>query len=345
MLERSRRGSAFAGACVAVGLVAAGSAQAAPRVTGVALDRSAVTGREVKLRVRAVDPQAPVSGLSVTFGRPSDSVGSSACQPRDSRGRAPGRPFAAGAPVTLQVRRTFKRSGPVPLLARVDSGGCDKGGSVFQPVMVTPTRPGERPKPLVVGPQTSTPSLLPKAFVPGGTVPPGLPPLVAASRAVAFAGVATKCKNAHKRVGRSRRSRRSARKALVCLHNEYRRRKGLPRLRENRRLINAAGAHSRSMVRKRYFSHFEPGGVDLKARLTRSRYLPARTWVVGENIAYRRGSPATVFRAWLDSPPHLANIVQGRFREIGVGIAPGTPGVLRRSGATFTVNFARRGGG
>ena len=96
------------------------------------------------------------------------------------------------------------------------------------------------------------------------------------------------------------------------------------------------------MVRRRFFSHFAPGGVDLKARLTRSRYLPARAWVVGENIAYRRGSPLAVFRAWLDSPPHLANIRERRFREIGVGIAAGTPGVLRRSGATFTVNFARR---
>jgi len=69
------RSHALAGACLAVGLIGAGTAEAAPRVTGVSLDRSAVTGREVKLRIRAVDPKAPVNGLVVTFGRPSESVG------------------------------------------------------------------------------------------------------------------------------------------------------------------------------------------------------------------------------------------------------------------------------
>lgn len=348
MLDLSRR-HALAGACLFVGLAGATSAEAAPHVTGVSLDRGAVTGREVKLRVRAVDPQAPVSGLIVTFGRPSETIGSSACRPPDSRGRAPGRPYTAGAPVTLQEHRTFRGTRPVRVLARVNSGGCSTGGgSIFQPVVVTPTRPGQPTKPLAVGAPAEDPSLLPKTFVPGGitppgVTPPGLPPLVAASRAVAFAAAATKCKNARRVVGRSRRSRRVARRALFCLHNEYRRHRGLPRLRENRRLINAAGAHSRLMVRRRFFSHVEPGRVDLKARLTRAHYLPARTWVIGENIAYRRGSPLGVFRGWLGSPPHLRNIVEGRFREIGIGIAAGTPGVLRRSGSTFTVNFARKG--
>ena len=336
------RSHALAGACLAVGLIGAGTAEAAPRVTGVSLDRSAVTGREVKLRIRAVDPKTPVNGLVVTFGRPSESVGSSACRSTDSRGRAPGRPFTAGTPVTLQERRTFRRPGSVPVVARVNSGGCSAGESIFQPVTVEPTRRGEPAKPLIVGTPVTKPELIPGAFVPGAPTLPGLPPLLAASRAAAFTAAATRCRNTRRLVGRSRRSRRTARRALVCLHNEYRRRRGLLRMRENRRLITAAGAHSRSMVRRRFFSHFAPGRVDLKARLTRARYLPARSWVVGENIAYRRGSVLAVFRAWLDSPPHLANIVEGRFREIGIGIAPGTPGVLRRSGSTYTANFARK---
>ncbi len=347
MLDLSGR-HALAGACLVLGLTGAGSAEAAPRVTGVTLDRGAVVGREVSLRVRAVDPTAPVNGLIVSFGRPSETVGSSGCRPPDSRGRVPGRPYAAGVPVQLQERRTFRRTRPVQVLAQVNSGGCSEGQSVFQPVIVTPTRRGRPTKPLAVGRPVHKPSLLPKKFVPGGVTPPGVVPpglsqLAAASRAVAFAAAATKCKNARRVVGTSRRSRRAARRALVCLHNEYRRRRGLPRLRENRRLINAAGAHSRSMVRRRFFSHLAPGGVDLRARLTRARYLPARSWVIGENIAYRRGSVLGVFRAWLGSPPHLRNIVEGRFREIGIGIAAGTPGVLRNRGSTITANFARRG--
>ena len=327
-----------------IGLVAATSAQAEPRVEGVALDRSAVIGREVKLRFRAVDPRAPVSGLVVSYG--ADSFASSACRPPDSRGRAPGGVFRPGAPVTLQARQTFRRAGARPVLARIDAGGCSGTTSIYQPLTVTPTRRGEPARPLVVGTPVREPSLLPPELVPGGTPLPGvdlpdLPPLVGAARAAAVARGAATCPNARRRIGRSRKARRQARLTLVCLINSYRRGRGRSRLRENGRLIGAAGRHSRAMIRRRFFSHLAPGGVDLRQRLSQARYLTSRSWLIGENLALTQGSPLRVLNGWIDSPPHRANLSERRFHEIGVGVAAGTPR-NRRRGVTVTANFGFR---
>lgn len=339
------RGRFLAGVLGAVlfSFVSATAAQAAPRVEGVALDRSAVLGREVKLRFRAVDPRAPVSGLIVSYG--AETFASSACRPRDSRGRAPGGPFRPGAPVVLQSRQTFRRAGARPVLARLDSGGCSGTTSTYQPLTVTPTRRGEPAVPLVVGTPVSDPSLVPPGLVPGGTSLPGvdlpdLPPLVGAARAAALVRAAAACPYARQRIGRSRTARRRARQAFVCLMNSYRRHRGRARLRQSGRLIAAAGGHSRAMVRRRFFSHLAPGGVDLKARLSRARYLTSRSWYIGENIAYTTRRPINVFNGWLDSPPHRANILERRFREIGVGVAAGTP--RTRRGATITADFGLR---
>jgi uncharacterized protein YkwD len=37
------------------------------------------------------------------------------------------------------------------------------------------------------------------------------------------------------------------------------------------------------------------------------------------------------------SPPHRRNVLNRRFRHVGIGIAPGTP--FGETGATFTADF------
>jgi uncharacterized protein YkwD len=69
----------------------------------------------------------------------------------------------------------------------------------------------------------------------------------------------------------------------------------------------------------------------------------ARGWYVGENIAYGSGdrsSPRSIGSAWMNSPPHRANILRASFREIGIGLASGTPVGVR--GATYTTDFGQR---
>ena len=72
-----------------------------------------------------------------------------------------------------------------------------------------------------------------------------------------------------------------------------------------------------------------------------------RSWRAGENIAWGRGERATpreIVRAWMESPPHRANVLGRSFRELGVGVAPGAP-VRERYGseATYVHDFGVRG--
>jgi uncharacterized protein YkwD len=137
----------------------------------------------------------------------------------------------------------------------------------------------------------------------------------------------------------SGRSLGQARQATLCLLNRIRHAHRLPPLRPSVRLRAAAWGHSRDMVRRRYFDH----GAYIE-RIMRSGYLNgARSWRVGENIAWGGGSrqtPKAVVNMWMNSAPHRANILTASFREIGVGVALGTP--TRYSGGTYTTDFGVR---
>jgi uncharacterized protein YkwD len=99
------------------------------------------------------------------------------------------------------------------------------------------------------------------------------------------------------------------------------------------------------MVASRFFSHTAPGGVSMTDRIRRSGYLrSAGSWAIGENLAWGTGSfgsPRGAVQAWMNSAGHRANLLNGRFRDAGIGVALGTP-TGGRSGATFTVNFGMR---
>src|SRR3954454_19477950 len=92
----------------------------------------------------------------------------------------------------------------------------------------------------------------------------------------------------------------------LCLLNNQRRHRGLPRLHENHRLDLASMRHARDMARRHYFEH-----GDFVGRIKRANYLDgAGAWSVGENIAWGGGSyatPAAIVKMWMDSPPHKAN--------------------------------------
>ena len=231
---------------------------------------------------------------------------------------------------------------------RVDSGGCTAAPtSVYQTVTVTPTRAGERPRPLIVGAPTveKPPASLLPPILPGGIVTdPGLPGLPDLGAAIARRGGG--CAGAGKRPLNSRSSRKRARRALLCLLNKTRRAHGLKRLRGNNRLLKAADRHSRSMVQRGYFAHVEPGGLSPLDRVKSSGYLSgARAFVTGENIGWGEGttsSPSSMMRAWMNSAPHRANILTGRFREVGLSGVPGTPGRASASGGTYTTVFGAR---
>jgi uncharacterized protein YkwD len=130
--------------------------------------------------------------------------------------------------------------------------------------------------------------------------------------------------------------------ATFCLINEQRTRHGLRAFRRNSRLDLASTRQARSMAARNFFEH-----GNFVGRIRSSHYLQgARAWSVGENIAWGSGvlsSPTEIVDAWMHSPGHRANILNRRFREIGIGVARGTPSRGYDDGATYATDFGARG--
>jgi uncharacterized protein YkwD len=139
-------------------------------------------------------------------------------------------------------------------------------------------------------------------------------------------------------------SKRALVRATLCVLNGQRKRHNLRPLRLNSQLSQAARRHSRAMARRRFFSHTSLSGASFVDRIRSTGYLSrARSWSVGENIAYGSGgrsTPRSIGTAWMNSPGHRANILSPSFRAIGIGIALGTP--VGHGGATYTTDFGRR---
>jgi uncharacterized protein YkwD len=138
-----------------------------------------------------------------------------------------------------------------------------------------------------------------------------------------------------------------AERATLCLLNVRRAAHGLRALRASRLLGRSATRYARSLVRGRFFSHVSPSGQTLEARIAGSGYLRgANGWAYGENLAWGAGSRATprsIVAAWMASPPHRANILSTRWRNIGVGIAPGAPVSGVAHAASYVTHFGWRG--
>jgi uncharacterized protein YkwD len=93
-----------------------------------------------------------------------------------------------------------------------------------------------------------------------------------------------------------------------------------PPLRVSRDLDAAAASHARDMARRKYFEHEGRDGSQPRDRVRRAGYESRLT---GENIAYGPVSAEEVVAGWLASPGHCENIMEPRFRDIGIGVASG----------------------
>jgi uncharacterized protein YkwD len=134
--------------------------------------------------------------------------------------------------------------------------------------------------------------------------------------------------------------------ATVCLLNAERTDRGLHPLKLNRRLSRAAAGHASDMVRREYFSHDSLSGASFVDRIRRTGYLAGPgAWIIGENLAWGSGdrsSAAAIVSAWMHSPAHRANILQRRFRQIGLGLVMGAPEQVDGPAATYATEFGAR---
>jgi len=137
------------------------------------------------------------------------------------------------------------------------------------------------------------------------------------------------------------------RSAVLCLVNRERAENGEPPLLLNAQLEKAAEGHDSEMIAEDYFAHVSPAGITPVDRLkTTTSYVPGPKvgYVIGENLAWGTlylSTPQAIVEAWIASPGHLANILEARYRETGIGVVPSVPAALSggEPGAMYAQEF------
>lgn len=100
---------------------------------------------------------------------------------------------------------------------------------------------------------------------------------------------------------------------LVEAHNKERAKEGLPPLKGDPKLMQAALVHARDMAEHEKMAHEGSDGSTPSQRAERIGYRYVNT---GENVAYGQETVDSVMRSWMNSPGHRKNIL-GDFSEIG----------------------------
>ena len=139
-------------------------------------------------------------------------------------------------------------------------------------------------------------------------------------------------------------SRPAITRAVICEINRERTARGLGRVRAHRTLAAMATRYARAMVRQQFFSHTSPSGASMSERLRASGY-GGRSWTAGETLAWgsgRQATPRGIVSAWMHSPPHRTVLLGRMYRDVGIGVALGSPfGGLTRRAATYAAEFGR----
>lgn len=108
---------------------------------------------------------------------------------------------------------------------------------------------------------------------------------------------------------------------LVDETNVSRNEQKLPSLTVSPVLELAAREKAEDMAKKGYFSHVGPDGKTPWQWLNEVSYNYS---YAGENLAVNFIDSKDVVSAWMNSPGHKANILNGMYTEIGIGTATGT---------------------
>jgi uncharacterized protein YkwD len=102
--------------------------------------------------------------------------------------------------------------------------------------------------------------------------------------------------------------------------NAHRARYGAQPVRYNYALSVAAQRHANDMANRNQLTHVGSDGSNAGQRIIRAGFRWT-SWA--ENIAVGYTSSSAVVWAWLNSPGHRANLLNPRFKWMGVGIAWG----------------------
>lgn len=125
--------------------------------------------------------------------------------------------------------------------------------------------------------------------------------------------------------------------SIVLAINRIRSERGLAPLAVHPLLNQAAQAHVDEMVARRRYGHRGGDGSTVTQRIQRTGYplvgRPGENWVAVRDVE-------RAIRWWMNDAPHRANILNPRWREIGVGVAPHPGGW----GMIFVTDFTEGSG-
>ncbi|KKP48253.1 MAG: hypothetical protein UR39_C0001G0048 [Candidatus Woesebacteria bacterium GW2011_GWA1_33_30] len=120
---------------------------------------------------------------------------------------------------------------------------------------------------------------------------------------------------------------------VTRLTNQKRAEAGLSALTYNQTLAGAAYTKGRDMIDRDYWAHTAPDGTQPWKFFTDFGY---RYKYAGENLARDFSSAQATVDAWMNSPTHRDNILNSKYKEIGIGV---TEGDLAGIDTTIVVQF------
>lgn len=112
---------------------------------------------------------------------------------------------------------------------------------------------------------------------------------------------------------------------MRCMIAYARSQSGLAGLADDEALEQSAADKANDVIGCDDFSHFACGR-DFTYWMQEAGYMSSPCWRVGENLAWGNGAYGTVrsiFRAWMSSPGHRANILND-FAQTGISLKIGT---------------------
>ena len=130
---------------------------------------------------------------------------------------------------------------------------------------------------------------------------------------------------------------------VIRLTNQKRAEAGLSVLTFNQTLASAAYTKGRDMIDRDYWAHVAPDGTQPWKFFTQFGY---RYRYAGENLARDFSSAGAAVEAWMNSPTHRDNILNSKYKEIGIGVTEGdlagvdTTIIVQFFGATYADNVS-----
>ena len=104
--------------------------------------------------------------------------------------------------------------------------------------------------------------------------------------------------------------------AMFLKVNEERRKLAIPELTWDLSIVPVARAHAKDMWERSYFSHYSPEGKNVGDRLEKANI---KYTFAGENLALAP-TLATAHAGLMASQGHRENILEPRFKKIGIGV-------------------------